>query len=65
MKDGAGHVNQRSLNAHMERLSRTRIARLADFSAPPIQIVALSANPISRLMFDGATVAGVKNRGVL
>ena len=49
----------------MNRRSRTRVTRLADFSAPPIQIVTLFANPISRLMFDRATIAGVENRGIL
>lgn len=60
-----GHVNRRSRDVHMNRWIHTRVTRLTDFSAPPIQVVALFADPISRLMFDGAAIAGVENRGIL
>jgi len=49
----------------MERWSHTGVTCLADFSTSPIQVVALFADPISRLMLDRATIAGVENRGML
>lgn len=43
----------------------TWVTRLADLSSSPIKIVTFSADPIARLMFDGAAVSGVQNRRLL
>ncbi len=44
---------------------RTRIARLADFTPPPIEIVARETDPVSRLLLSRTLISGVDDGWVL
>jgi len=44
---------------------RVRIARLAHLPTPPVQIVALQTNPVSRLLLSCTLVSGIDNWRIL